>query len=231
MSALAPSRNSYSNNDSSAEQNVARVATNDKENQPHSINKNTNSSNNANRSFGPMKERTQLQKMGALMDQIIMDDNHNHNNHQQQQAEEKAASSNKRNEEVNENESNNNATSTALSRRRRLTGQLAASLLTPQDSNANGPPAWDGFVRKGTQLKSFLDDALHQVATGYAVTNVVGTKRQRLAEEVADALSSAANKEDGHQSWEERDQAASAVAKEKTSEAILLKQVSALFWW
>jgi hypothetical protein len=123
-------------------------------------------------------------------------------------------------------------TSTAVLQRRRLNtgGQMAASLLTPHDNTA--APAWDGFVRKGTRLKSFLDDALQHVATGYAVTNAAGSKRLRLAETakeegdvpMQDSSNSNSNN-NNHSHWGEREQVASSVAKEKTSEVLLLKQV------
>lgn len=204
--------------------------TNDKENQQQQqhnigiVNKNLLSQN-----------RDQLQKMGALMD--YENDENAENQHRKRSIGSSAAvdSSNSSSSNNNNDESSTAfcTTSSAVFRRRRLTsgGQMAASLLTPHNNtydNTFAPPAWDGFVRKGTRLKSFLDDALQHVASGYAVTNMGGNKRQRLAEGTND-------KDDGGakdrqiknlmQPSEEREQAATAMAKDRTAEVILLKQV------
>lgn len=99
-------------------------------------------------------------------------------------------------------------------RRRLLT---TASILTPHITEEQ--PAWDGFVRKGTQLKSFLDEALQHVATGYAVTSnaTAGHKRQRLED---DGITTSEPPPHGS----ERSQATAKIAKDKTKEAMFLQQ-------
>ena len=147
--------------------------------------------------------------------------------------------------------------------RRRLLagGQVAASLLTPHnddveddaDNNNNVAtsvdptvPAWDGLVRKGTKLKSFLGDAMQHVATGYSVTSTRtqhlpllpgSNKRQRLMEggtgmemedhsdnyHLLDDESSLMSKH--NQQFVERELAATSMAKDKAKEVLLLQQV------
>lgn len=111
-------------------------------------------------------------------------------------------------------------------------GQVAASLLAPLNQNnvQAVAPAWDGFVRKGTRLKSFLDDALQHVATGYTVTNIAGTKRQRVAEGEREGTRDAVQLSRQQQPWEEGAVAASTVAKDKTTEVLLLQQVRGYLW-
>jgi len=123
-------------------------------------------------------------------------------------------------------------------------GQVAASLLTPTMTTttttattaaaaaaavATEVPTWDGLVRKGTKLKSFLDGALQHA--GYAVTNYSGggagnttssNKRQRLLEEEGEC---AVETQNHHQDILEREQAAALLAKDKTKAVLLLQQV------
>lgn len=100
-------------------------------------------------------------------------------------------------------------------RRRLIT---TASILTPHIPEEQ--PAWGGFVRKGAQLKSFLDEALQHVATGYTVTSnaAAGNQRQRL-ENDSDIAS-----ELPQQHVQDRPQATAMIAKDKTNEAMLLQQ-------
>ena len=129
--------------------------------------------------------------------------------------------------------------------RRRLLagGQVAASLLTPHndgDGDVGGqPPAWDGLVRKGTKLKSFLGDAIQHVATGYSVTSNASNfhlhgsnKRPRLEggmEMEGDGADyhlledESAPKHNQH--FVERELVATSVAKGKAKEVLLLQQV------
>ena len=134
------------------------------------------------------------------------------------------------------------ATSSNMMRhhRRRLLagGQVAASILTPHNSASpsaadHQPPGWDGLVRKGTKLKSFLDDALQHVATGYSVTNNNNNSAQQQGankrQRVEDAMETEGNSETTkNQHFLEREQAATSVAKDKTKEVLLLQQVCAV---
>lgn len=216
---------------STASQNASKSAipdkTNDKENQENRVKR-----------VGPNKDRRrQLQTMAALMDM-----------EHEEMDKENPSSTNQHSRRSNRKEGlfmsttddNKNGPAavetTSLidgGNRRRLTvnGQVAASLLAPlNQNNAHAlEPAWDGFVRKGTRLKSFLDDALQHVATGYATTNTAGTKRQRVAEGQREGTMDAAQAPQQQQSWEEGIMAASTVAKDKTTEVLLLQQVRWLF--
>ncbi|CAB9518017.1 expressed unknown protein [Seminavis robusta] len=98
-------------------------------------------------------------------------------------------------------------------------GQIAAGILTPHNNSNNSALSsehapWGGFVRKGTMLKTFLDDAMQHVATGYAVTTGAN-KRQRVQ---GDENSNDAQHE------KDRDKAVSDIAKDKTKELVILQQ-------
>lgn len=185
-------------------------------------------------------DRSRLESMGSMLDS---DDGENHReNRRPLQQQKRRPSSSKLGhgsdknpvlQQRNNNENAPNSTRPNLTQdmtqsmirqhRRRLmaSGHVAASILTPHNAGALAEqPAWDGFVRKGTQLKSFLDEALQHVATGYAITNGSGTKRQRLLED-----EEADNEGSRPQHIKEREEATAMVAREKTKEVLVLQQV------
>jgi len=162
----------------------------------------------------------------------------NKNDKQKSQAENENESNNNKNDSSNDDAHSTGTSSSSMVRsqhRHRLMvgGQVAASILTPHNNAGNNnllamavqPPAWDEFVRKGTQLRSLVDDALQHVATGYAVThNLHGAsnKRQRVEQQVDGSVTSSIQ-----QDFIEREQVAASMAKDKTKEVLLLQQVRA----
>ena len=190
----------------------------------------TNKNDNSRNQLSAGHSRKRLESLGSVLD---LNGEENQYENQSLPPKRRPSSSkqplapqknNSADQENNENASNN-ATRQDLSQsmmrqhRKRLlaSGQVAASILTPQ--NAALVPehhALDSFVRKGTRLKSFLDDALQHVATGYAITTGPGTKRLRISDN--DAAT-------GEKHENDREQATAKIAKEKTAEVLALQQV------
>jgi hypothetical protein len=106
------------------------------------------------------------------------------------------------------------------------------------NNNNNKHYAWDDFVRQGTRLKTFLDDAMQHVKTNTTKLVSIGSKRPRANDsndndEVHENSNNDSDGEDDdsprplrRRRVEENDYTAE-LAREKTEQVMLLQRVSA----
>jgi hypothetical protein len=134
-----------------------------------------------------------------------------------------------------DNTNTNSQQGSSSSNRRRhtlSTATIGTATATGSAASSNKHYAWDDFVRQGTRLKTFLDDAMHHVKKN--TTKLVGSKRQRSNSDGNDAGDDDNDNDDGdddsprplrRRRVEENDYTAE-LAREKTEQVMLLQRVS-----